>query len=313
MDDSDNDASPWERSGMIIENARDGEPTSNNRLERCASFFLRRPSKHELVKARRIRLAKSRRPRRMEAKKFAASMSTGILIVGAIAALIMIANRWDRREDLRSIRIVGRHVLDSAEIIPPGLIPDSLPLRSLDLAAIEKGVAAHPFIESASVYRGENGTLVVEVAERAPVAATVIDGNVAYIDSLAALLPGRFGVLDVDVPIVSGIGPHVLQGRMTLNKAWALEMLGVMKTIRGYSVPLFQQISEIHRSETGEYELIMADAGVPVLIGKPDNLPDQLARLDRFLTTVGAEKGMEAFKTIDVRWRGEVVVRGSRE
>lgn len=261
------------------------------------------------MKARRVRLATSQRSEREEAKRFATNLSTGLLIIGAIAALVMVANRWDRHEELRAIRINGRHVLDSAEIIPKGLIADSLPLRSLDLAAIEQGVAMHPFIENASVYRGENGVLVIDVTERRPVAATVIDGEVFYVDSLASLLPGRFGTVAVDLPLISGIDPRSVAGRLALDSAKAREALAVMYTIRDHSETLYRQISEICRLPEGEYELRTADGGVPVLVGTPRDVAGRLGKFDRFLTSIVAEQGIGSLELIDLRWKGEVVVR----
>jgi len=261
------------------------------------------------MKVRRQRRSTSTRLARDEARRFATNVSTGLLIVGAVAALVTVANRWAQREDLRSIRIIGRHVLDSSEIVPEGMIPDSIPLRSLDLVAIERSVASHPFIAEASVYRGENGALVIEVSERTPVAATLIDDNVFYIDSLGAVLPGRFGSVVPDPLLIGGIGARTDGQRFVVDSARAAEALTVMKRIREYSDLLYQQVSELRRLPRGDYQLVMADGGVPVLIGYPDDIVSRLGKLDRFLTTVAAESGAGRLEMIDLRWKGEVVVR----
>lgn len=261
------------------------------------------------VKARRIRLTRKTRSDREDARKFATKVSTGLVIVGVITALFTIANRWERRADVRSIRIIGRHVLDSGEVVPRGLIPDTIPLRSLDLAAIERRIASHPLIERAAVYRGENGTLVVDIAERTPVAATVVQGRICYVDSLGSLLPGRFAPVALDVPIIGGVDPKIVDGRVILDSAGTMETLQVMKMIHGYSPILFSQISEINRLSKDDYELVTADGAVPVRIGSVEHLESRLRKLDRFLTSVAARQGLLSLEMIDLRWNGEVVVR----
>lgn len=261
------------------------------------------------MKARRIRLTKKKPNDREEARRFATKVSTGLVIVGVIAALFTIANRWERRADVRSIRIVGRHVLDSVEVVPPGVVPDSVPLRSLDLSAIERRIASHPLIERVSVYRGENGTLVVDIAERVPVAATIVQGRINYLDSLGSLLPGRFASVALDVPIIGGVDQKVVGGRAILDSAATKEVLHVMKTIQTQSPILFGQISEINRLSKDDYELVTADGGVPIRVGSAEHLESRLRKLDLFLTEIASRKGLPSLEMIDLRWNGEVVVR----
>lgn len=261
------------------------------------------------VKTRHKRLTKKLRTDGDDAKRFATKVSTGLVVAGAIASLFVVANRWERRADLKSVRIVGRHVLDSSEVIPPGLVPDSVPLRSLDLNAIERRVAAHPLIERASIYRGENGTLVVDIAERTPIAATVVGRRVFYVDSLGSLLPGRFAPVALDVPLISGLDSKIVEGKVILDSAFTMKALQVMKMIQAHSSILFSQISEVQRLSDDEYVLMTADGGVPVLIGSIDHLDSRLRKLDRFLTTIAAERGVASLEVIDLRWKGEVVVR----
>ena len=45
-----------------------------------------------------------------EARRFAANVSTGIVIVGAIIGVIVVANRWLAKEQLDSVRIITSSV-----------------------------------------------------------------------------------------------------------------------------------------------------------------------------------------------------------
>ncbi len=275
------------------------------------------------MKARRIRIPKRQRPTGGDARRFATKVSTAIVVIGAVGALVMMANRWSGHETLRSVRIMGRGVLDSAEVVSRAMITEGQPLQSLDLAAIEQGIASHPFIEQASVYRGENGTLVVEIVERAPVAATVIDGALFYLDSTGAILPQRFSKAAIDLPLIQGIEatPQRRVGaqggamndsaarRVRIDSAHTAEALDVMKKLRTYSDPLYRQVSEVRRNPNGEYDFIMTDGGMTVILGERGDLLRRLRKLDLFLTSVVAEKGASTIGTVDLRWRGQVVVQ----
>lgn len=276
------------------------------------------------MKARRIRVPNRKHVEGNEARRFATKVSTAIVIIGAVVGLVMVANRWSGHETLQSVRITGRGVLDSAEVISRAMITEGEPLQSLDLAAIEQGIASHPFIEKASVYRGENGTLVVEIVERAPVAATVIDGKLLYIDSTGAILPQRFSRASIDLPLIQGIeappqrrrtasmgsaASDSASGRIRLDSAHTAEALEVMKALRSYSDVLYRQVSEVRRNPDGEYNFIMADGGMRVILGELGDLARRLRKLDLFLTSVVAEKGASNIGTVDLRWRGQVVVQ----
>jgi cell division protein FtsQ len=258
------------------------------------------------MKARRKRIPKPFDPHagREASRRFAANVSTAILVVGTVLALVVVSNKWLSREELRSVRIIGRTILDSAEIMEQAAIPAGTSLQKLDLQGVESRIASHPFIARASVYRGENGTLVVEVAERAPVAVTMIGGTPIYLDSSAFGLPYRFSSAGFDVPIVSG----VVDGT-SIDTLHAREALGVAGSLRAYDETLYREISEIRREPDGQYTFLSADGAVPIRAGLPADIPARLAKLDAFLTRVLASVGTGRADYIDLRWDGQVVVK----
>jgi cell division protein FtsQ len=259
------------------------------------------------MKVKRKQISKRRDPHagREEARRFAANVSTGIVIVGAIIGVIVVANRWLAKEGVESVRIIGRVILDSAEIMQQAAVPDSVPLQKLNLQTIETRIKAHPFISRSSVYRGENGTLVVEISERTPQAVTFVNGAPVYLDSVGFNLPYRFSSAGFDIPVISG----VLADEEHIDSVRACEALGVARTIREYSELLYRQISEVHREHDGEYTLISADGAIPIHSGAASTLPEQLPKLEAFLTRVVPTHGADRAAYIDLRWKGQVVVR----
>jgi len=256
------------------------------------------------VKARRKQIAKKKPGNRDDSRRFASAVSVGLLIAGVIAGLVAVANKWMKREPLEQIKIVGRHVLDSAEIAQKAAIPDSLPLGKLNLKEIETNLIAHPFITDASVYRGEQGTLVLQIQECAPVAVAFIGGLPVYLDSAGITLPFRFSSAAFDVPVVSGVS----NGRK-VDSLQGVEAIGVVKAVREFDPTLYQQISEIQREPTGQYTLLFADGGVPIRAGTAAEIPKHLKKLDLFWRTVLLSEGTNNIQSIDLRWQGQVVVK----
>lgn len=270
------------------------------------------------MKAKRRLIPKRQKPvhnGREDARRFASNVSTGLLLVGAVVGLVIVANRWAKKEDTQNIRIIGRTILDSAEIMRYAAIPDTVPFRKLDLHAIEERVESHPFIVEAQAYREENETLVLEIAERVPVAVTFIGGAPIYIDSLGVPLPYRFSSAGFDLPVLAGIEREGAAGRAdtaglaNLDSVRTRESLGVLAAMLEYDDALYRQISEIRREPNGEYLLFTADGAVPVKAGYAADIAGRLRKLDLFLANVLAARGPGDAASVDLRWKGQVVVR----
>lgn len=276
------------------------------------------------MKARRKNIVKKKDPHagREDARRFASGVSTAILIIGAIVGLVLVANRWGGKEGLASVRIVGRQVLDSVEIMERAGLAEGMTLASVDLEGVEKRIASHPFIARAAVYHGEQGTLVVEVTERAPTAMTFAGGAPLYLDSHGVVLPYRFSAATFDLPVLGGIlrqksdsgeSAPSGSGRAGIDSLLALEAIGVVHTLRDFDESLYRQISEIVREENGEYTLTTTDGSIPVRAGRPEEIAGRLKKLQLFLLSVLPAHGAAKARYVDLRWRGQVVVKWSED
>lgn len=267
------------------------------------------------MRARKKLVRKTRDPleRREEAKRFASKVSRIIVSIAAVLALVVAANRWGEREALEQVRIIGRVVLDSAEIMERAGIGAKASLRGLDLRTLETRIASHPFLSRVAVYRDARGTLVVEVTERTPVALCVLSGAPVYLDSQAVALPYRFSRATVDVPVVRGVEriDSSESGRTpstVLDSALAIEALGVVRSLRDFDESLYRQISEIARAVDGQYTLVSADGAIPIRAGTAAEIPGRLPKLDLFMRTALAARAADRPEYVDLRWRGQVVV-----
>lgn len=242
--------------------------------------------------------------RQEDARRFASRLSAVIIAIGAAVALVVAANRWDDRDVLRRVAIEGRVVLDSAEILSRAVIDGDAAIEELDFEAIERGVASHPYITRAAVYRGGPGTLTLEIVERTPVAIMFLDDAPFYVDSQAVLLPYRFSAATFDVPVLSGVADGSRP-----DSALARAAVGVAEELRRYDEVLYRSISEIRCDGDGELVLIMADGGIPIHAGRPGEVAGRLRKLQTILSTLYDGGNMRRLEYIDLRWNGQVVVK----
>lgn len=269
------------------------------------------------MRARKKLVRKTRDPqeRRDEARRFATKVSKIIVAVAAVLTLVVVANRWGASEALEQVRIIGRVVLDSSEIMERAGIGAHASLRSLDLRSVESKIASHPFLSRVAVYRDSQGTLVVEVTERTPLALCVLGGSPVYLDSQAVALPYRFSRATLDVPIVRGVERvDTTEGgarrpSMVLDSTLALEALSVVCMLRDFDESLYRQISEIVRGADGGYTLVSADGAIPIRAGLAADVPARLPKLDLFMRTALAARAGARPQYVDLRWRGQVVVK----
>ncbi len=245
--------------------------------------------------------------RASENRAFARNVTLGLVVVGGLLALVVMANRWSNREVIKSIAISGNEVLDSTEIAALLGVEEGTSLSQVDLAELEGRVIDHPFIKGGVIWKGTEG-LVLDVEERSPVAVTIMRGRAVYLDDRGVPLPFRFGVATPDVPVLDG----VLEGE-EIDSARVAEGIRVATLLREYGAGLDHRISTIQRSRSGEYSFRLVDGDLLVRVGPKEEVRSRLPKLEAFLNHVLLQEGTARFGTIDLRWRGQVVAEVEQE
>ena len=112
-------------------------------------------------------------------------VSLGILGLVGYQWLPSAVAGWTR---IQHVSISGVDRVDRREILSLLELPEHGSLLSLDLAALEKKVTAHPWVSSASVGRALPHTLAVVVVERTPAAVVQHVGGDLFVDDNGAVL-----------------------------------------------------------------------------------------------------------------------------
>ena len=211
--------------------------------------------------------------------------------------------------DLRRIEIRGHSIVSRAAVINVIDLPLTGSIFDVDLDAIQHKVERLNFIHGVRLGRIFPHTVFVDIVENRPLAyVSAPEFFVITADGSALPLPN--GRHQLELPTVSGI-PDVnsaldagkIGGHAQLEQA--LEILGFLKT----AFPaLYQELSEIVFSSTGEITLYLAETSTAVRLGDSD-LEQRIATLDAFLTTVMGQHSVVDYSYIDLRYKQQIIVR----
>ena len=215
----------------------------------------------------------------------------------AIAAVLLVFTFLSphllRRLDffrVRRVEISGLHYLEAAKVVAALKLSRSASIFD-DPAPLERRVRAVPGVTAAEVGRRAPGTLRVALREAAPVALTPKLDRLALVDAAGNVLPFDPLASAPDLPVLIGGGAVVT---------------GALARVRDYDPGLFARIDAAWRVGP---DVVFEVGGRWFWFGA------QLTAEDiRAVTAVEqalARQG-RAFRELDGRYAGQVIVRGAR-
>lgn len=188
-------------------------------------------------------------------------------------------------------------------------------LTDIDLVGLEEQLTAIPSVKNAIVYHTMDGTLHADITQRNAI-VRIIDGNNRgfYIDADGWCMP----LSDEYTPSVMVVKcnraePYVGQGVQHVMRSDSLRELSiadeafrVATTIQGD--PFWRHmIDHAVVDDKGQFELIPRVGGHRILIGEPEELQNDLAKLRTFYKDGVDQSGWRAYKKIDLRFADQVV------
>ena len=198
-------------------------------------------------------------------------------------------------------RLEGASYLTLEEAVVAAAVPEGASIWD-GADAWETALEAHPLVRNARIGRRPPGTLVLQVAERIPV-ALVPSPTLEPVDVTGARLPIDPATNRLDLPVIrpwangaSDLTPEQL-------RALAQEVVRLAEADPGF----FGLLSDVARDERGD---VVARAGDPAVTFRyrpplaAQRLKEGLLVLDDALRRSG-----QAPKTIDLRYVDQVVVR----
>ena len=234
-----------------------------------------------------------------------------VLVAMAVLGALAMVPWGDLRHRLLildHVKVTGARYLDEGRIRERSGLKNGQDLLSLDLTRVRQLVLLEPRLVSATVHRHGLRGVEIKVVERVPT-LTVEHGEPWELDGDGVLLePLQSGVV-ADVPMLVGpdfsnrlAGSLVQTPEVKRGLAWT-------SILNDNALRLTGQVSEIDVSDPRLTRLVMMN-GVRVVAPIWPNGARQLSGLRATLADLNA-KGMMP-REVDVRFKDQIVVRGSR-
>lgn len=225
-----------------------------------------------------------------------------ILLTVAVASGLY----WSQTVTIKEIRFEGYHFLTEQNLVRQVDIPLGINPDSLNYMDIVKQVEQVRYVKYARISVDPDGSLLVEVTERQPIALLADGSDKVYVDEEGVKLPPVPGKA-ADVPLVYGFEASPVED--TLNTDAFRAVRDFLAEVRRNPV-CDATISEV--VWTGR-EGIMALSGsenVKLVFGK-ENFKPRLRNWEAFYAEVIPRKGLHNIQSVDLRFRGQIVTKES--
>lgn len=184
--------------------------------------------------------------------------------------------------------------------------PTGKTLSGLNLTAVETAFKKLPFIASSQVFVSMDGKLKINLVQRIPVLRVYnAAGETYFLDSAGIKIP-HHGHFAPDVLVASGNIQEMLLDSGKIRTPVLKDLLKVAVQIR-YDNFWNAQFEQCYVDNFNELILVPRVGKHSIVIGSSENLTEKFENLRIFYEKGLCNIGWDKYKSIDLRYRGQVV------
>lgn len=187
-----------------------------------------------------------------------------------------------------------------------------LRLDSVNLAKIESLILGHSAVKTCEAWLTDDGSLHIELTQREPAVRFDTGSNGYYSDADGFIFPLQARGT-VDVPVVDGklplTVPRGFKGEPSAReqKEWLAKILAMAAHMKGSEWD--KNIARITVDDKGNLILTPLAGKETFLFGPPDRIAEKFSLMEKYYTSVLPSKDPDYYKTVDVRYKGQLVCR----
>jgi cell division protein FtsQ len=204
--------------------------------------------------------------------------------------------------------VSGCRHLEQKQVVALSDIKSGVNTFDLDLDLIGQQIEANPWVAQVGVQRIFPDRIAIELEERNPVAIINL-GLLYYLDACGEV----FKVLDssdvLDYPMITGFDYQSVEEGDLADKTALLQIVALIADLGRRREVGLQQISEIHRDESGSLTLFTSDNAVKIRLGRTDFVA-KLDRLEKIYARLKPQ--LKVLDYIDLSVDEKVIVRIER-
>jgi cell division protein FtsQ len=191
-------------------------------------------------------------------------------------------------------------------------------IKQLNTNMIEAVMLENPYAEKVDAYVNINNQLMVNVREKLVVLRVFNQDNSSfYIDENGGILPlskqfsPRVLIANgyINIPYIKGfdsVFDSIYKGSQT-NEGPGLSQLFALTKLINQNKFLKAQISQIYVNSKKEFDLIPELGNQLIQLGSIENAAEKLDKLEIFYKKALVKEGWEKYKTINLKYKGQVV------
>ncbi|MDX1939753.1 MAG: hypothetical protein SFU99_04330 [Saprospiraceae bacterium] len=247
------------------------------------------------------------------------TLKRGSWILAIVFSIAIVVSSVGRRESsiIEDVRVEIEPLEDNKMLIKPedvlvtiergfGTQMRGLPLSAVDVARVERILEEDPFVINADVFITAQSILRVNITQREPI-LRIIDNNGLnyYLDKDGNKMPLSRHFAARVLTATGNIPPH--DPEFLLRKRHRLKDLFLLAN-KILEDEFYQAlIEQVYVSNTGEFTLIPKVGDQKILFGRLSNTDEKLENLKIFYQEGMPYEGWQKYRTIDVRFKGQVV------
>ena len=209
---------------------------------------------------------------------------------------------FDQNTRITAVEFTGHSFTRETELQEAFESPMGMLADSVDYNAIYRSVHALPWIKDLSVKMTFRGQLNVMVKEREPIGLLAGNAGTQFFDKDGVLLDADLGKT-VDVPLVYGFSTAAPGDTLKGNE---FEQVRDFLTAAKEDPFSWTTISEVAWNSSDGVIALSSENGVKLLFGR-DEFSDKVKHWKEFSHTVATQKGMDSFRSVDLRFRNQIV------
>ena len=236
---------------------------------------------------------------------------------GLVAALLLVgaAVQYKKNGDVRSLEVEitdaeDRQFLNDREVRnylfkEMGVYLEGAPVSSFETRKVEQILQQNPFVEKADVYVDALNRLQISIRQRNPIVRIEeSDGNRYYLDAQGSMMPSSPNFA-ARVPVATGFTGRFDPNWRSVENSPTAQIFGLATMIS--EDPFFQaQVEQIHIQSDGDFLLVPKLGDFLINIGPPTELPNKFKRIKAFYETVLPNVGWNRYRSISVKFKGQI-------
>jgi len=253
----------------------------------------------------------------MKAKKIIMFVFWLLVFVGVVYVVVRAGSARDEMACKKyAIQVKVNNAADTlfypADIEGIVLTHDSIigkPYNEINVYTIETALKESPYISDVTIFGDLLGTLHITATQRTPIVRIIDSLNRSfYLDETAHVMPAIRGSAAHVITVSGNIGITLEQTFSdTLKHRWDA-LLSCVKYINNDTF-LRSQIGQIYVENEKSYILIPVIGNHKIILGTPEQPEKRLERLKIFYQRGMDEEKWENYRSIDLRYKGQIVCK----